>query len=95
MSQDLVVELSGVSEAFAGSVELYPTPANEFFTISLGDAFTANNQVSIISLSGETIAVYTLTSATEKINIASLETGVYLVSIRVDSESVVKRLIVE
>lgn len=95
VTQDLVVRPNSINEVLTNEIDLYPSPATTRVKLYLGEHFSADNTVRIMSMTGKTVASYTLSSASEYLNIQDLEAGLYIVNIRIKNQTAIKKLIVE
>jgi len=73
-------------------VSIYPTPANEFFTIKSSSTI---NKIEIFDISGKKILSKNANSKRIKMNIQNLTSGLYLLKIQTTSKIISKKLIVE
>ncbi|CAN5402122.1 hypothetical protein BH09BAC5_BH09BAC5_04990 [soil metagenome] len=92
-----VVSCGGVGienlSATNSSLQVYPNPANDEISISMGEKDLLNAKVSFYNVLGEMALTQTVSSST--INISSLTTGVYFMEVVVDGERFVKRVVKE
>ncbi len=86
---------TGVNEnSFASSISLYPNPAPNQLTITLGSS-AKNIEVTIADITGKVI--YTTTKGTQKIevNTKDFAAGIYLVQIQTADFIATKKLVIE
>ena len=74
-------ELSGVNNVLDATLRVYPNPAGESTVIS----GAANSVLTIMNITGSTVATMNIESESERISLASLARGVYLFNIAKDN----------
>jgi len=84
----------GSQESLASSIAMYPNPASDVVTIASPTA--AITMVAVRDIRGRLILNKAVTSQNvTTINVASLDSALYLVTITTDSGSITSRLIIE
>jgi hypothetical protein len=73
---------------------IYPNPTSDFFTVNLHSSFGTQADLEISNMLGEVVFQKHLTSSHESIY-TNLSKGIYLIKVRSDAGSVVKKLIKE
>ncbi|NVK52301.1 MAG: T9SS type A sorting domain-containing protein [Flavobacteriaceae bacterium] len=73
----------GISKENLLDFAMYPNPSKDFLTVQLPSG-SAKATVRVFDLSGRELKTATISSNTDKVNVANLSTGVYL--LKVDSE---------
>lgn len=76
-------------------IKLYPNPAKTVVTVELGNLAFAKAEYQIYDMAGRFITSQNLQTATSQINTSQWASGMYLVKINVDGNTVVKQLIKE
>ena len=77
-------------------IEIYPNPANELITVSLNGSFDNNCIIQLLDLSGKPIIQEYLdysVLAKHKIDISSLNRGIYILRIKTNFKSAVHKII--
>lgn len=66
----------GINDVLASQTKLYPNPANDVVTIE----FNSNNvvNVNIVNLNGQVVANGIVNNGTTTVNVANLESGIYM-----------------
>jgi len=82
---------TGLNEVIDASTEIYPNPANNILTI-ISHAVEIEN-INIYNLNGQLVLNKKLNNNT--INVSSLESGIYIVDILSENNSVKRKLIIE
>lgn len=77
---------AGIEENVLEGVSLYPNPATTAFQLSLPDGQTCN--VRIVSLTGALVKELNEVNATTTIDVASFNTGMYLVTLTTDTDQI-------
>ena len=72
-----IITSVGINEIATLQTSIYPNPANEFLNVEA----PANSNVTIISIAGKNVMNTTTNNAVEMIDVSSLESGSYIVSI--------------
>ncbi|MGB1248332.1 MAG: T9SS type A sorting domain-containing protein [Chitinophagales bacterium] len=83
--------------AFAQAMNLYPNPATTALTVSFELKNTADVEVSIFTLTGQTIEARTLentTNVVESFNVANLNSGVYIIRVKTEEGISTQRFVV-
>ena len=86
----LYADGTGVDETFATSVQVYPNPARDSFTLELPAGKTAN--VYLVNIMGQTIASYDNLSGSTTISTRGLKNGNYFIRIIDQDGMMVKKL---
>ncbi|WP_221932251.1 T9SS type A sorting domain-containing protein [Flavobacterium zepuense] len=91
----VVVTYSLKTEHFSvASIDIYPNPANNEVFISIPEAMSIKDvKVTVYDLNGRIVLEQPVTGTHQRINIATLESGVYLFNITSNRGSVTKRII--
>jgi hypothetical protein len=76
------------------SISIFPNPNNGIFNLNIKDIETDKFSVKIYSLSGKLVLAKESLNANNKINLSSVEKGVYFVHIESENERVVKKIII-
>lgn len=85
------VDNTGISNANAVSMEVYPVPANDFLQIRSSEAL---RQLSVVSITGSTVEVRELAGEKSiQMDISSLESGVYFLKLSGDTGSKILRFV--
>ncbi len=66
------------------NVKVFPNPVSNNFTIQIDENTTANYQVSIVNLAGQTVFNNSYSSSSISVNTENLTTGMYLLNIKTD-----------
>jgi hypothetical protein len=83
----------GLEESALASANIFPNPANDFFTIELTQATDFN--VEVLNVAGQTVLANNFTDVnTATLNTSSLSAGVYLVNVISGTEKATKRLVI-
>jgi len=89
-------EIVGVDDNnFANSVLLYPNPASNEFIINLGSSVDGDVDITITNSLGQTIHRLNATATQTTIDVSNFNTGLYFVSIKTDTQSTTKKLLVK
>ena len=76
------------------SINCYPNPSTDYINITLPDLDEAKtNSLSIIDNNGRVISVVQLTSSNQKIELSSLQSGVYVLEVQLGVDRILKRII--
>lgn len=90
-----VTSYTGIDNELEKSLSVYPNPAKEWFTIDL-DKNYSQIQVTLITITGKQVAVYTENSNSQiTIPTARLTAGVYLLEIVADGKQSYSKIMVE
>ena len=81
---------TGIEEAKSHSLNAYPNPANDNFTINTD--FTQNYELKIYDNQGKVVMVREMTGAVQNIDVSVLEQGVYILTISDGNQVVRKKL---
>lgn len=81
---------TGIEEVKNPSLNAYPNPANDNFTINTD--FTENYELKIYDKQGKTVMVREMTGAVQNIDVSVLEQGVYILAISDGNQAVRKKL---
>ena len=78
-------------------VSFFPNPANDFLNINFGTLTDSNYNFSIVDINGKRVLDRKITSSSllEKVDISSLQSGVYLVALETNSKVIRRKLIVQ
>ena len=84
------------AEAFAADVKVYPNPASNQISVELPNEFETISSIKLINQLGQVVASYVPTEQTaiHLINLNSLASGIYTVSINTTEFAINKRLVV-
>ena len=88
---EITLSSTGVSELANSNISIYPNPANDFVVVKSEN----NSEIIISDLSGKVVYQNINNRATEKINISSFTTGVYIVTVKNDNSVYTQKLIKE
>lgn len=84
--------LTGIEENnFDGNVSFYPNPANENVNVFVN----AKAEMKLFNVVGEKVGTYNLTVGKNEINISSLPSGIYFLTVETGNGSVTKRLMIK
>jgi len=78
----------------ANNVVLYPNPATNEFIVNLGSSVVGDVEILVINNLGQTIQRLNTTTTQTTIDVSNYHTGLYFVSIKTDSQSTIKKLLV-
>ncbi len=90
---------TGVGEnELAASVQVYPNPAKDVLNITLTGFKTLSGlekglTATLLTTEGKVVKTYPITSPTTQLDVADLQTGIYLLKITSENQIVVKRLV--
>ncbi|MEL6810654.1 MAG: S8 family serine peptidase [Bacteroidota bacterium] len=79
----------------ANSVVLYPNPASNEFTVNLGSAVDSDVQITVTNSLGQTVQTLTTSATQTSVDVSNLNTGIYFVSIKTDTQATTKKLLVK
>jgi hypothetical protein len=82
----------GIADVAAGTLSIYPNPANDKVYVELADKSYAKIEVMITDMSGRTVIADELHNNT--VNVSSLSAGVYLIRVNADKTSFNSKLII-
>lgn len=92
-------KLAGFEEESTNSLNLYPNPANSYTEVKYKTEIQGDAQLKVLNILGQTQSVQTVKTTagmnSYMINLKSLKSGVYLVSIDQAGSTFTRRLIVE
>jgi len=100
-SKAALADVVGLNEEdqITSSFSIYPNPANLHAVIALDLAKESEVEVTLIDLSGKTVASknYGIIASTSAINLntSGLQSGVYLVQVKVDGIASIQRLVIQ
>ena len=82
----------------AASVEIYPNPAKDMLNITLTGFKTLSGlkkgiTATLLTAEGKVVKTFSITSPTTQLDVADLQTGIYLLKITSENQIVVKRLV--
>jgi len=80
---------------FKNSVLLYPNPANNEFTVNLGTSVDGDVDISMVNTLGQTVLMQSASTTQSIVDVSNLNTGIYFVTIKTESQSVTKKVIVQ
>ncbi len=78
----------------ADLVYLYPNPSKGFLNLKVGTG-TKNVSIEVMNLVGQTVYANKVNAGNNKIEMAHLNKGVYLVALRVDGKKTTQKLVIE
>ena len=82
---------NSIDETYMGAIEVYPNPAHNQLTI---EQLEANEMyMEILTLSGQVVSMNVSSGLTSNINIDQLESGTYLLLIRIGDRSETRRFV--
>ena len=84
--------LSGDEVKNATTIEIFPNPAKAILQINLPES-TQNATITLGSMFGKTIKIYTTTTSAQRIDVSQLAAGMYLLSIDTNGETITKKII--
>lgn len=87
--------ITGIGNAAAGEVEIYPNPATDQVVISINSGEFSNSLVTITDIKGHAVIETRIVNAQTTLNISSLEAGIYVVKIHADQFNKITKLIVK
>ncbi|MCZ6595167.1 MAG: S8 family peptidase [Bacteroidetes bacterium] len=76
------------------TVVLYPNPASTEFIVNLGSSVDGDVEITVINSLGQTIQRLNTTTTQTTIDVSNYHTGLYFVSIKTDTQSTTKKLLV-
>lgn len=76
------------------SVVLYPNPASNEFTVNLGSSVEGDVEISVINSLGQSVQRLDATGTQTNVNVSNLTAGIYFVSIKTDTQTTTKKLLV-
>lgn len=76
-------------------ISLFPNPATDFVTLEMGDSAFAKAEYQVYDLSGRFITSQKIEAQQTRIDISQWATGMYMVKMSLDDQTIVKRLIKE
>lgn len=81
---------TGIEETILNQVEVYPNPFNDQLTINVG---VNNWYYSMIDITGKVIFSNNSNQSQQKINLSSLDNGIYFVKISIGEHTIIKKVI--
>lgn len=81
----------GINSVKNGSVSYYPNPANSIVNLEISD--NAVSQCQIYNSNGQLISTYLLKQGKNIINVSNLITGLYIIKIQTQKETITSKLI--
>jgi hypothetical protein len=88
------IEIPDDSQIGQSAVEIYPNPAKEKVNIIYpynGSPVT----LSMVSIDGKTMKIFTLNNSETIINVQDLKPGVYILRMETNEDLVIKRLVIQ
>jgi hypothetical protein len=86
----------GVSEGESeNSISVFPDPAQDYFTISLGKQNNKNAVINISDLSGKIIRNYSTSQNYFTVKTSELQSGMYFISVLINDKRFVKSVVVK
>jgi subtilase family protein/type IX secretion system substrate protein len=76
------------------SVVLYPNPATDEFIVNLGSSVDSDVEITVINSLGQTIQRLNTSTTQTTVDVSNYHTGIYFVSIKTDTQSTTKKLLV-
>jgi Secretion system C-terminal sorting domain len=76
------------------TVVLYPNPASNEFIVNLGSTVDSDVEITVINSLGQTIQRLNTSTTQTTIDVSNYHTGLYFVSIKTDTQSTTKKLLV-
>lgn len=86
--------VSGIEESDLNVMQVYPNPAKDQITIEHSFEIDGSSMLIITNILGEQLLTEPLISTSEKINIESLQNGIYFVTLKSKREIVTQKLII-
>lgn len=86
--------VSGIEESDLNVMQVYPNPAKDQITIEHSFEIDGSSTLLITNILGEQLLTEPLISTSEKINIESLQNGIYFVTLKSKREIVTQKLII-
>jgi hypothetical protein len=93
--KDLDLGITGIGNAAAGSVDVYPNPATDAVVININAELFETAEVSIIDTKGNVVLETRVHNAETTLNISSLNTGIYFVKINAEQFNKIMKLVVK
>jgi hypothetical protein len=87
----VMINTVGINSLSSGTFNIHPNPANENITVEA----PANSLICVTNFLGQQVIELKASENQTKLNISTLAKGVYFVSVRSESQTITKRLIVE
>ncbi|PKP20297.1 MAG: hypothetical protein CVU04_04185 [Bacteroidetes bacterium HGW-Bacteroidetes-20] len=86
--------VSGIEESDLNVMQVYPNPAKDQITIEHSFEIDGSSTLLITNILGEQLLTESINSTSEKINIESLQNGIYFVTLKSKRGSSTKKLII-
>ncbi|MEM7085973.1 MAG: S8 family serine peptidase [Bacteroidota bacterium] len=77
------------------TVILYPNPASNEFTVNLGSSINSEVDLTITNSLGQVVQKLSTSATQTKVDVTNYSTGLYFVSIKTDTQSATKKLLVK
>jgi len=88
--------ITGVNEiSLDNSIKIYPNPAKDFITIDFVNTNKSETYIEIYNILGNLKEKKQVISVSEKINISDYERGIYFIKIINESDTIMKKIVVE
>jgi len=87
--------VTGIGNAAAGEVEMYPNPATDQVVISINTEDFSSALVTIIDTKGNVVMESRMEQAQATLNISNLESGIYFVKIDAEQFNKISKLIIK
>ena len=81
--------LDAVSNELASNINIYPNPAQNYLNLDLPEG----SKYRIVAIDGRQMSDFKLANTKQRINVSSLENGIYFVQINKDGESSTKKFV--
>lgn len=93
--KDLDLGITGIGNAAAGLVDVYPNPATDAVVININAEKFETAEVSIIDTKGNVVLETRVHNTETTLNISSLNTGIYFVKINAEQFNKIMKLVVK
>ncbi|PZR02637.1 MAG: hypothetical protein DI539_27410, partial [Flavobacterium psychrophilum] len=90
-----IQSVAGINDNNISLFNAYPNPASDYVNLKLSNTDGDGFEVTVIDMLGKTVFKNSYTANEASLNIASLNTGIYFVSITANGKHQVKKLVVK
>jgi len=86
----LFVGTIGISDLEKNSlINIFPNPSSDFITVNI----PLNSDIEIVNINGQVIRKFKNSQSQTKIDISSLTNGIYFIKVKVNSETIIRKII--
>ena len=90
-----IKETAGLANAGAKGFMIYPNPASAKVTVALQNVSAASAHIAITDILGKTVLTAPVTGTEQTINVASLKSGLYFITLTTAEKQITQKLVIQ